>query len=126
MPSAQRYPIREWRVENQNILMKIIKFLRPNFYKLFLLFILMTMTLFVIVNREATSKISWDQVRGTPFPSLVLTEYRGPCPPQNIFCVEIYFQRIYPIGMFLDILIWYVVSCIVILPYEMLKRQPRA
>lgn len=107
------------------MLMKAINLLRPNFPKLLLFVLFMLMSTFVVVSRDATSKVSWDQVRGTPFPYLVLTEYRGPCLPQNTFCVEVNFQRIYLTELLIDILIWYVISCGMILPYEKQIKQFR-
>ena len=112
-------------VEVIKILMKAINFLHPNLPKLILFVLLMLMSMFVVVRRDATSKVSWEQVRGTPFSYLVLTEYRGPCSPQNTFCVKINFQRIYSKNLLVDILFWYVISCGIILPYDKLVKQFR-
>jgi hypothetical protein len=90
---------------------KVLLFFRPGLFKVVVLVVAMSLTLLVIVEREATSKVSWDQTRGAPFPFLVLTEYRGPCPPLNDFCIRFYFQAIYPVELLLDALIWYIVSC---------------
>ena len=102
--------------------MKTLYFLKPNFYKVLVLAILILITLLVIVHRVPTSKVSWDQMRGMPFPFLVLTEYRGPCTPLNTFCVKYYFQEIYIIELLKNILIWYVASCILVVVYEIIRR----
>jgi len=105
--------------------MKALSFLRFDYSKLLVLVALVLMTMLVVVSREATSKVSWEQMRGIPFPFLVITEYRGPCQPLNTFCIDLFFQRIYPIELLKDILIWYVVSCAMVLGYEVLKKQRR-
>ena len=107
------------------MLMKTLYFLRPSFSKILVLVILISMTILVIVHSEATSKVSWDQMRGIPFPFLMLTEYRGSCLPSNAFCVKVYFERIFPIELIKNILVWYVVSCVLILIYETVPRQHR-
>lgn len=88
---AQSLRVFETLRDSLNKVMKLLNFLRPNFIKLLVLFILILNSMLVPVHREATSKVSWDQIRGIPYPFLVLTEYRGPCSPENTFCVEITF-----------------------------------
>lgn len=105
------------------MVMRLLNFLKPNFIKLLVAFILVFTTVFVIVHREATSKVSWEQLRGIPYPFLVLTENRGPCLPDNIFCVEVYFQKIYPIEMLVNTFIWYFVSCVIIGIFERVKNR---
>lgn len=101
---------------------KVLLFLRPSLFKVVIWAVAIFLTLLVVVEREATSKVSWDQTRGIPFPFLLLTEYRGPCPPLNDFCVRFNLQTIYPFGSLLDILIWYFVACaLVSLP--LMKRR---
>ena len=101
-----------------DVLTKILNFLRPSLTKVLILCMLILVTMFVIVHREATSKVLWEQLRGVPYPFLVLTEYRGPCPPDNAFCVEVYFQKVYPIGILGDIFIWYLVTCVITKTFE--------
>ena len=106
--------------------MRLLHFLKPNFIKMLVAFVLVITTVFVLVHREATSKVSWEQLRGIPYPFLVLTEYRGPCPPDNIFCVEVYFQKVNPIKMIVNMFIWYLVSCVIIGIFERVKSQYEA
>jgi len=93
---------------------KTLYFLRPNFQKVVVLVIFILMTTSIIVYREPTSKVSWDQLRGIPFPFLALTEYRGPCPPTNAFCVKFFFQEVRLVELLQNILIWYLVSCFLV------------
>jgi hypothetical protein len=105
------------------MVMKLLNFLRPNFTKLLMLFILILMSILVLVHREATSKVLWDQIRGIPYPFLVLTEYRGPCLPEKTFCVEINVQEIYYIELLKNIVIWYVISCALISVYKTARER---
>ena len=96
--------------------MKIWFFLRPNLVKLIILMIVILSSLSVVTEREATSKVTWSEKRGVPWPFLTLTEYQGPCPPVN-FCTKVYIQTFHPFELLLDILGWYVISCILFFLY---------
>jgi hypothetical protein len=99
------------------MLIKIWFFLRPNLVKLVILTIIISLTLLVVTEREATSKVTWSERRGIPLPYLTLLEYRGPCPPLN-FCTKVSIQNIYPFELLFNIFGWYIVSCILFLAYE--------
>ena len=114
-----------WNEKDHNMFIKILYFLRPNFYKILVLVILVLITMLTIVSRVPTSKVSWDQIRGAPFPSFVLTEYRGPCPPLNTFCVRYYFQEIYLVELLINILIWYIASCVLFMIYNIIGGRSR-
>lgn len=97
--------------------MKIWFFLCPNLVKLIILTIIISLTLLVVTEREATSKVTWSESRGVPLPFLTLVEYRGPCLPLN-FCTKISVQNIFPLELLLNLLGWYIISCILFLAYE--------
>jgi hypothetical protein len=101
--------------------MKVWLFLRPNAIKLVILMTAMSLTLLVVTEREATSKVTWDENRGAPLPFLTITKYRGPCPPLN-FCTKVYVQTLHPSKILLDILGWYVISCTLFLGYKRIFR----
>ena len=105
---------------------KTLIFLRPNFPKVVVLVIFILMTTAIIVYREPTSKVSWDQLRGVPFPFLAITEYRGPCPPTNTFCVKYFLQEVRLIDFLQNILIWYLVSCLLVSIIEPIGGRFRA
>ncbi len=105
------------------MLVKIGYFLKPNLSKVIVLVILILMFIPLVAYREPTSKVTWDEIRGMPFPFLMLTEYRGPCPPANTFCVKSSFQELRFIELIKSILFWYPVSCAIVLGYETLREQ---
>jgi hypothetical protein len=93
------------------VLLKSWGFLRPNFIKLAMLVLVMSMTMLVITDQQATSKVTWNQERGLPLPFLTLGKYQGPCPPSDA-CTRVFIQRLHPLELLLDFLGWYVVSCV--------------
>ena len=104
--------------------MKVWFFLRPNLVKLVILMIAMSLTLLIVTEREATSKVTWNENRGAPFPFLTLTKYQGPCPPLD-FCTEVHIHAFHPFALLLNILGWYIISCVLSLGYRrMFRRQP--
>jgi hypothetical protein len=104
------------------MLKKIWLFLCPSLVKLAILLIAITLSLFVVVEREATSKVTWSEKRGIPLPFLAITQYQGPCPPLD-FCSEVDVQTLYPAQMLLDVLWWYIASCALFLGYKKVSRR---
>lgn len=105
--------------------MRVWSFLRPTWVKLLVLAILISITLLVVIERQATSKVTWNESRGAPLPFLTLAGYQGPCPPLS-FCTKVFFHALHPIEMLLDILVWYVVSCVFVWGYtRLLHRRSR-
>ena len=102
--------------------MSIWLFLRPTVIKLAILVAIVSITLLVAIEREATSKVTWNESRGAPFPFLTLVEYRGPCPPLN-FCTKVSSHSLRPLALLVDILGWYAVSCILAWGYERMLSQ---
>ena len=96
--------------------MKALFFLRPNLVKLIVMMIAMLLTLLVITERDATSKVTWNEHRGAPLPFLTLAKYEGPCPPLG-FCTEVHIQTLHPFELLLDALGWYIVSCLLFSGY---------
>ena len=95
----------------QGAYMKIWSFFRPNLVKFIVLIVALSLALLVIMERDATSKVTWNVSRGVPLPFLTITEYRGPCPPIN-FCTEVNMQSIHFLQLTLDILWWHIIACI--------------
>lgn len=91
-----------------------INYLRPNLLILTILLVALSLTW---NEHEATSKVTWKESRGAPWPFLTLTEYRGPCPPRN-FCTELQIDTLHPWALLLDILSWYVVCCSLLWGYK--------
>jgi hypothetical protein len=48
-------------------------------------FILLALSILVLADSSATSKITWEELRGAPLPFLSVTELRGPCMAGAIF-----------------------------------------
>jgi len=106
---------------------KLWFFLRPNCIKLFLLVVLALASLAVTTRFEATSKVTWYADRGFPFPFLTISESvdRKWCE-HNTICIDENIQDFYPNALVLDILGWYLISCIVTTGYETVKSQRKA
>jgi hypothetical protein len=85
--------------------MQRLSILRPTLLKLIVTFITVLLTLFVVSQRTATSKVSWNESRGAPLPFLNLVEYQGPCPPVS-FCTEVQVNSLQLLPLLIDILIW--------------------
>jgi len=105
--------------------MKVWLFLRPTFVKLSFVIVALTLTLFIISEREATSKVTWEEHRGAPLPFLSLMEYRGPCGPDRSFCVYSFFNALHPVPLLADVLGWYIVSCTLAVGYDRVLRHQR-
>lgn len=97
--------------------MKIRLFLRPNPLKLVFVLIGITLTLLLVVERDATSKVTWNESRGAPLPFLTVIEYRGPCPPHS-YCTRVDIKAFHPVKLLVDILGWYVLSCTLFFVYK--------
>jgi hypothetical protein len=102
--------------------MKIRSFLRPNFLKLAILILALSLTLLIVTEREATSKVSWQEKRGAPLSFLTLVEYRGPCPPSS-FCAKVRIRDLHFSALLIDILGWYIISCAVFLVFRRVFRH---
>ncbi len=96
-------------------------FIRPNFIKIMLLIMLVAITSFMITRHEATSKVSWLENRGAPVGYVSLAGYEGPCPPDP-FCKKITITNTYIYAILIDTALWYLVSCVIFLVYQVLKR----
>jgi hypothetical protein len=68
--------------------------------------------------------VTWHANRGIPFPFITIFEYvqGGRCLINKI-CIATNIQDFYPYALFIDVLIWYLVSCAIILGYEALKKR---
>lgn len=67
---------------------KNIMLLRPTFLKLMIVVVLFALTLLIVTERKATSKVTWEETRGTPLAFMTLTQYQGPCGSEGGFCTN--------------------------------------
>ncbi len=104
------------------MIMKIILIFRPNTYKIIMMIVLTLLSLLVVTNRKATSKVTWEENRGLPLPYIVLVEYRGPCPPQN-FCKDISIKKIIPVNVVVNLIGWYLILCVIYSRYRWILRH---
>lgn len=93
---------------------KAVAFLRPSWVKLSITIALLVMSLLWVAGEDPTSMISWRQYRGFPVPFLVLgwgifTSFY----PSTIEAIRI------P-AVLVDIVIWYLVACLLTTGYKML------
>jgi hypothetical protein len=103
--------------------MKILwSFLRPNIVRIVLLAFLAISTSLIIVGYEATSKVSWQGNRGMPFHFVTISGYNGPCPGNDL-CRDADIQSFNPWALIIDVAIWYLVACTMVLVYEAVKKQ---
>lgn len=104
--------------------MKIWLFLRPNRANLTLSIIFTLLSLIIVTGLEWTTKMTWDANRGFPLPIIRIYDYvkGGSCPPYDI-CLATNIQDFYPSALLLDLLIWYLVSCAVVLGYQAVMKQ---
>ena len=79
-----------------------MKISRPNLIKLIILTVIMALTLLVVSNYKATSKVTWEESRGIPLPFVTLNKYQGPCSSFNI-CRETNLQTIHFLNGLIDI-----------------------
>jgi ABC-type antimicrobial peptide transport system permease subunit len=93
--------------------MKYLSILRPNIVKIVITITGVLLSLFIVTNRIAISKVTWDEKRGVPIPFLYLTEYRGPCTYDNKFCSYYIYNSIQPLGIIINIIAIYIISCLV-------------
>ena len=101
-------------------------FLRPSRLRVtfFVTFTLLTST--VTTGFEATSKVTWHANRGLPFPYITIFEYvQGGRCLINTVCVATNIQHFNLYALLSDMLVWYLVSCVIVFGYEVLKKQRR-
>lgn len=95
-------------------------FLRPSILKVILLAVMLVIASYVVTKHEATSKVSWQENRGIPLSFLIISGYTGPCSPRYA-CQELKVQKFQMITLLLDIISWYIISCLVVLVCESVK-----
>jgi hypothetical protein len=101
-------------------------FLRPNKANLTLSIIFTLLSLIIVTGLEWTTKMTWNVNRGFPFPIVKIFDYvkGGSCPQYNI-CLATNIQNFYPSALLLDLLVWYLFSCAVVLGYKTVTKQSR-
>ena len=98
-------------------------FLRPNLIKITLGVILTLASSIAITKLVWTSKVNWHAVRGFPFTFITIYEYvRGGYCAHNTICLATNIQNFYPYALILDFVLWYLVSCAIVLGYEAVKK----
>jgi hypothetical protein len=76
----------------------------------------------IIIDHNATSKVSWQEERGIPFRFVNISGYEGPCSEKD-FCREVKIQDFYLWALIFDIVGWYLVSCTISLAYHSIKKK---
>jgi hypothetical protein len=103
---------------------KLWLFFRPDFIKSTLLLLLMILVTLAVTERNATSKVSWQEKRGAPFYFVTISGYEGPCS-ENAFCRDVNIQSFNLWALMVDVAGWYLISCAIVFGYEILKKQHR-
>jgi len=98
--------------------------LRPSKTKIVFSIVLTLASILVTSGFQATSKVTWYANRGFPLPFMTLSEAvdRRICQ-NNTICIATNISNIFPIAIVLDILGWYVVSCLIVFAYQIVKEQ---
>jgi hypothetical protein len=92
---------------------RVWSFVRPNLLKVVSLAVLLMPSLLVVVQREATSLVTWEQRRGMPLAFVTLDEFRGPCAPSGEFCHRLTIRSLDLFSMVFDVLMLYLIACVV-------------
>jgi hypothetical protein len=93
--------------------MSVWLFVRPSLFKFASMAILLALSLLVVTQYAATSKVTWEETRGVPLEFITLARYRGPCGPEGAFCHRYDVLALHPFPLALDVLSLYLVSCLV-------------
>ena len=104
--------------------MKYLMFLQPNIAKILVLILLMILTSLIVMDFRATSKVTWEGTLGIPFSFAAILGYNGPCSHKEL-CRDI-IHNFNPYALMLDIAIWYLVSCGLVLGFNVLKNRDNA
>ncbi len=86
---------------------------RPKLLQLGIWAVLLALSLLIATQRVPTSFVTWEQTRGIPLTFVTLDEYHGPCGPEGPLCHNVGIKALHPFPLALDILILYLISCIV-------------
>ena len=91
---------------------RILRFLWPGWGKVVVTCVALLLTLLVVTYLEATSNAMWEEARGAPLPFLVV-RHIGPSTSHAFLFAQLIF----------DLVGWYLVSCIIILTWQVLEKQ---
>jgi hypothetical protein len=101
---------------------KTLFFLRPKFIKLVILIIITLLASIAVTEYKETSKVTWEESRGVPWSFLTVIGYHGPCY-QLEYCRKVHIQTLRPLELLVDILVWYIVSCILFSVYKRIAQH---
>jgi len=104
--------------------MKSLEFFRPNKLILTLFILIGLLSSIKPYGIEATTKITWDEYRGTPYTFIKLERCYGPCYPDRIglnYSIEDFDFRI----LLLDTLIWYLIACFIAYGLSIIIRNEK-
>ncbi len=94
------------------------KITQPSYYptlpKVAILVVLIALSVLARAEYQPTTKITWEEARGLPFPFLTLTEIRGPCNAGIAFWTCRSFENLSPLVWGIDVLMAYGVICVVV------------
>jgi hypothetical protein len=102
---------------------KIIwRFLQPSIIKLLLTMLLLALALFAVLDIQAASKVYREENRGIPLSFVTISIYEGPCRESD-FCRDVDIQNINLYALIGDVAVWYLVSCITVSVFRIVKTQ---
>ncbi len=84
----------------------------PTMLTLATLIILIILSVLARFEYEATTKISWEESRGLPFPFLAFTEIRGVCNAGIMFWKCRSFDNLNLLTLIIDVLFIYAIVCV--------------
>jgi hypothetical protein len=94
-------------------------FLRSNLQKIVVLLVFLSVSLLIVTEQKATSKVTWEEVRGAPLAFLTITEFRGPCGPSEGGICSMYFvDEINYFALLMNVIGLYLIVCILGFGYE--------
>lgn len=104
--------------------MNVFDFLRPNKIRIALSIILTTLSSIIVTDFKWTTKMTWYAYRGFPLSFLKIYDYvKGErCQPYN-FCMATNIQDFYTYSFLVDLVVWYLVSCVITLGFLTMKRK---
>ena len=97
---------------------------KPNCKKFIIDVILTLLSLTVTTGLWATSKVTWTANKGFPFPFAHVTEYvQGTRCMINRICIVTNIQEFHIYSFLLDLLAWYLITCVLTLGFTKMKEN---
>ena len=105
-------------------MIKLWLFIKPNCKKFIIDVILTLLSLTVTTGFWPTSKVTWTANKGFPLPFVHVSEYvQGTLCMIKRICIATNIQQFYIYSFLLDLLAWYLVTCILTLGFTKMKEK---